>query len=397
MNINFSIGEGLPDILLDISQEKILKGNPEDSVEVYLDSLHGITREKVIEILSGRCSLKVDVKNQTVNYIELPPTSGYFVQWNSWVDNKIIELKDSMEFRIKCREEFEKVCDLPIDTFSLPHLSMKIYGEVLGSCDLASKIISGDKNSTEEKVWEELVWRVETDRGSEYQRTLYWVVSYVNVTKHIYELYINFCNSYLWLVKEGLVSKYPFIEEIIEVILDILFKFSDTKEGYYDLPKLYEYKNEMARNLISTSWGKEYDSYGILLKNPEDGYDAAWLSPEGEFYGENGETSSLIHLRISEKLLEKKYLEPIKKDGMTSNPEWWLQKKGWIKIHHDEIYGYDICPTDIQVSIICKYVDKFYGGKFYSIPKIIKKSEPVSTYKLRQMDKLMLRNVFGRA
>lgn len=45
--------------------------------------------------------------------------------------------------------------------------------------------------------------------------------------------------------------------------------------------------------------------------------------------------------------------------------------------------------------MICDYVDKFYNGKFYAQPQIVKHTEPISTYKLRQMDRIMLHDVFS--
>ena len=46
-----------------------------------------------------------------------------------------------------------------------------------------------------------------------------------------------------------------------------------------------------------------------------------------------------------------------------------MDKHGWVKIHHDNIYGsfigdkdwteYPYCPTQEQIKWICKYADKF--------------------------------------
>jgi hypothetical protein len=75
---------------------------------------------------------------------------------------------------------------------------------------------------------------------------------------------------------------------------------------------------------------------------------------------------------------------------------------GYMKVHHDECYGYYSpynkykAPTNEQISAVCAYADKFYNGKIYTKCKLTAygKNDPVSTYKLRQMDEIALRNVF---
>ena len=73
--------------------------------------------------------------------------------------------------------------------------------------------------------------------------------------------------------------------------------------------------------------------------------------------------------------------DDISEFGGVDSPDYWFEKNGWIKIHHEDCYGsfignrneeptkefpYPYNPTDIQVKMICDYVDKFYGGKFYT-------------------------------
>ena len=153
--------------------------------------------------------------------------------------------------------------------------------------------------------------------------------------------------------------------------------------------------------------------FGLIKKNILDGYDAGWLSPEGEFFAYNGDTGSMIHMNLAEKLFEaNKYGELMRADGTSrfsvESPERWLEKHGWIKIHHQDCYGsfignknwteYPYCPTPIQVKMICAYADKHYNGKFYTEADAFgrfRHTEPYSTYKVRQMDDIMLHTIFG--
>jgi hypothetical protein len=171
---------------------------------------------------------------------------------------------------------------------------------------------------------------------------------------------------------------------------------------------------------MKTHFGKMYASDGIIQKDIMDGYDAGWLSPDGEFYGANGETSSMIHMNIAEQIFNSsggKYAIEMAKDGVSvmdiNSPEQWLSSHGWIKIHHNDCYGsfigrrdemptkdypYPYCPTKVQIKMICDYIDKYYNGKFYTEANAlgrIRHTEPFTTYKVRQMDEFKLHEIFG--
>jgi len=149
----------------------------------------------------------------------------------------------------------------------------------------------------------------------------------------------------------------------------------------------------MMEEIGKTEYGKEYLECGFLKGDIMDGYDAGWLSPSGDFYGSDGQTSEFIHLRIAEKLTHGDM------DGDTQ-----LEKQGWVKIHHDEVYGcfigrlndssYPYAPTEIQVSMICDYINKFHNGVMHTKPKIIDSNAIVKVSQLRQMDIHKLHDVF---
>ena len=215
-----------------------------------------------------------------------------------------------------------------------------------------------------------------------------------------------------------MIKHIPCVENTIENILEELVRYTDTARGHYHPMcnvNLANNKIIVKKELEETEYYKEYKEYGLLKKDILDGYDAGWLSPEGEFFGRNGETREMIHLRIAEKLFEEntKYGEQMHKDGVkiwgsSESPERWLEKHGWVKIHHQDCHGsfigskdwteYPYCPTPIQVKMICAYADKHYNGKFYTEPDAFgrfRHTEPYSTYKVKQMDEVMLHSIFG--
>jgi hypothetical protein len=129
----------------------------------------------------------------------------------------------------------------------------------------------------------------------------------------------------------------------------------------------------------------------------------------------------MIHMNLADKIFDaptNKYAVQMAKDnvdkfGGNDGPDYWLEKHGWIKIHHNDIYGsfigrkgeeptkdypYAYCPTEIQIKMICDYADKFYGGKFYTEANAFGRSrhkDPFTTYAVRQMDEIKLHEIFG--
>lgn len=249
-------------------------------------------------------------------------------------------------------------------------------------------------------MWDNLCTEVESGNPEKYQKALYLIVKYVDCIRTLHKEYMCFSRLYAFLIRTGLAEKPTFLESYLESVLDLLCDFADTNKGYYHPlcnTKLYEYKEAIDDDILSTEFGKEYCRYGILEKNIMDGYDAGWLSPDGKFYGDNGPVSSMLHLRICERLVS---------DNMDGDRE--LERKGWIKIHHNEVYGvfigfmnpkedfpYQYRPTDTQIRLVCDYIDKFYGGRLYNRPQGVEKTEPISTYELRQMDDIGLHELFA--
>ena len=240
----------------------------------------------------------------------------------------------------------------------------------------------------------------------------------------LHKEYMNFENTYLFLVENEFIKKPSRVEHMIEMAVEVLWRYTDTSKGYYHPlcnTGLYEYKERLSDDLLKTRFGNEFAKYGILHKDIMDGYDAGWLSPDGEFYGADGETSSMIHMTLAEQIFNGsggKYAVAMMKDGVDlasiNSPEQWLTSHGWIKIHHNDCYGsfigrrdeaptkdypYPYNPTDIQIKMICNYADKFYGGKFYTEANAFGRSihpDPYTTYAVRQMDEFKIHEIFGR-
>lgn len=426
-NLSMRIGSNLGNILLEIAQEKIVNGEPEKALDTYINSLHGFTKEYALQVLKNEGVLIVDEENQILNLEtakDIKKTNKKNIyNWTNIIDEKYDFLGEILESIYNIRNKFSKYYNENINDVNLTEI-VERHGKDnmsnVGVRNIAAKLISGGSFNTElysngQKAWERLCADVENDDAKRYQYGLYFIVKYVNLIRTLHGEFLKFEKIYRWLLENGFISRIYFIDNRVENIIEILYKFADPNVGYYHPMcdgKLYEYKDELMGDLCKSTWGNEYVKFGILKKKITDGYDAGWLSPEGDFYGQIGETNEMLHLNIAEQLFNKKYNEEMSKDGVSifssNSPEKWLDMNGWIKIHHDEVYGtfignkiptddfkYKYCPTKVQIDKICEYIDKNWKGKFYSQPKIVRNTAPIFTYQLRQMDEVRLHEIFS--
>jgi hypothetical protein len=300
-----------------------------------------------------------------------------------------------------------------------------IAARILGSFD--GKICDkGSSNPT--SIWERLEGKFECYEdepdATKYEKVLFYTVQYNKLMKMLHKEYIKFEPLYYFLVENDFITRPNKIDLFLENTVATLWKFADTSKGYFHPlcnTGLYDYKEHLYDDLLNTRIGNKYAKEGIIQKDIMDGYDAGWLSPEGEFYGADGETSSMIHMNLADKIFDaptNKYAVQMAKDnvdkfGGNDGPDYWLEKHGWIKIHHNDIYGsfighkgeeptkdfpYAYCPTETQIKMICDYADKFYGGKFYTEANAFGRSrhkDPFTTYAVRQMDEIKLHEIFG--
>lgn len=442
--LHMTIGSGLGEILLDIAQTNITKGNPEKAIITYTDSLQGFTKEYALMCLKNEAVLVVDEENQIMELKDDPEliaeNAHRIYDWNLTLANKKKLLDDIRDKRLHIMEEFDKLYTGNIENYSIIDMMKRYYTDdalrMIGIHNIAARIIGAKDskildrgNDNPQGKWNKLCDKMEYEDNPDVpncQKVLYWTVEYVKTIKLLHKEFMDFDKMYHFLVDNGLANRLPFIEHTAEHICDILNRFADTGHRYYHPlcnTGLYEYKEDyLSTDLLHTIWGKEFCQYGIVKCHILDGYDAGWLSPKGDFYGGNGPTSAMIHMNIAIQIF-KASCNPLsvqmEKDGVkewgdTNSPEQWLTSHGWIKIHGEDCYGSFIGlrneeptnnfpnpynPTDIQVKLVCDYADKFYGGKFYTEANAFGRTnqkEPFKTYAVRQMDEFGIHKVFGR-
>ena len=433
------MGSNLGNVLLDIAQTNISKGDIQKGIDTYVNGLCGFTKEYALMCLKNQAVLVTDKDGEGVTLkddVKLRVENAHnILDWELIITNRMTDMYNIMQSLHRTANDFMALYRGNIEDYSIIEMMERYFskGELatIGKHNLAARIIGSSDCKLHEKysdsAWYKIEYAMESEDNdlSKWEKILYYTVHYNRLIRMLHKDYMNFENTYLFLIENGFINKPERIEHMIEMVMEILWKFSDTSTGYcHPLCNigLYEYKEKLSDDLMKTRFGNEFAKNGILQKDIMDGYDAGWLSPDGEFYGDNGDTSAMIHMNLAEQIFNapcNKYAIRMAKDGVSvmggiDSPEYWLEKHGWVKIHHDDCYGsfignrgeeptknypYAYNPTPIQIKMICDYADKFYGGKFYTEANALGRithTEPYSTYKVRQMDDLKIHEIFGR-
>lgn len=441
--LHMKVGPLLGEHLLEIAQSNIMKGNIEKGLNTYILSLCGFTKEYALMLLKNKAVLITDEDGEGVTLSDDPEllkeNEHRITDWN-WYFNKMLE--DIMQIReslVKVNTEFVKCYHGDIEDYSILDMMGRYFSheelKQIGIHNIAARILGSfdgkicDKGSSNPtSIWERLEGKFECYEDEpdvvKYEKVLFYTVQYNKLMKMLHKEYIKFEPLYYFLVKNDFITRPNKIDLFLENTVATLMEFTDTNKGYYHPlcnEGLYRYKEHLYDDLLNTCIGNKYAKEGIIQKDIMDGYDAGWLSPEGEFYGADGETSAMIHMNLADKIFDaptNKYAVQMAKDnvdkfGGNDGPDYWLEKHGWIKIHHNDIYGsfigrkgeeptkdypYAYCPTEIQIKMICDYADKFYGGKFYTEANAFGRSrhkDPFTTYAVRQMDEIKLHEIFG--
>lgn len=435
--LHMSIGENIGAVLLSIAQEHIAKGDVQKGIDTYVKSLHSFTEDLAIDVLKNKYVIVTD--NDTVVLKDtkklLSKNTNNIYDWNSIIDRKLQDIKEIYKSLNSVSKQFNiyytgDICDYNI------HEMMQRYFKNdelknIGLHTIAARII-GSENckllnnqlSNPQDIWDrfEDSMDLEDSKHSKWEKILFLTVQYNKLIRRMHKEYIAFEKLYIFLRKYDFILHISMIENTCEKFLDLLCDFANTNKGYYHPlcnTDLYKYKLTLLDDLKNTVYGNEYLCNGIIKKNIMDGYDGGWLSPTGEFYGDNGPVSSFIHLNIANKIFlakENPYSIEMVNDGVNeyggvNSPDYWLESHGWVKIHNNDCYGlfmnhknptkdmpYAYRPTDIQIKMICDYADKFYNGKFYTEANALgrfRHTEPYSTYKVRQMDDVKLHEIFS--
>lgn len=419
--LTMRIGSNLPAVMLEIAQTNISNGKINDAEKIYMEGLPGFTKEYMIGLLRNEYVLTVNEDTLEMvlsdNAELIAENAKNIFNWDSILYDKLNNIMMLNRAIFDYSEEFNRITYSEITDFNIYEHGKKT--NTIDVCHMCAKIINGNglswKRGGDGPIWERLViGKIEDGTISDNVIVYWYITEYIKNIQTLTEDVVKFCNIYNYLYKHNLCGRIPYLADKLEYIFGTIDAFLDTSKGYYHPlcnVEIYTLKERLMDRLIKCPQGSEFEKYGILQKDVADEYVTAWLSPEGDFYANDGSAGALGHMVMADQIYEWT-ANPIRNmmdnDGVTrfgsESPERWLEKHGWMKIHHNECHGtYSPVmvdegwlpePTEIQIKMVCEYIDNHYNGKLYTEPQIVRRTDPVSTHKLRQMDKFKLRELF---
>lgn len=355
--LTFTIGKGFGQMLQRIAWEKLTeKYNPREAVEVITKSLPGCTEGMAVDILDGKIILGEDEATQEV--LGTPGAGGKF---NDWIREQRIHLEEEAKEWV---EVLERLRQTIADAGSKFEFSVR-YPELVSyiSGDTDAGILDNPHSGTVEQI--KGVIEGANDFFAKVEE-VYWVI--------------------VWMCDALNISRVLFSDSVLRVrtIIDSLMRSDPEVEA--SIRKQDFQKQRLSEYMENELKIEEYHKTELEPVEITEGYDAGWLSPDGDFYGLNGSTGNLLHLNIAERLLASKKI-PVKE---MRNPDRWLEENGWVKVHHDWIlfsgsfYGKTL--TDVQIEKLYRYGQVCHRG----VLRLGTAQTQITAVRLRATEPLML-------
>ena len=360
--LTFTIGKGFGRMLTNIAWEKLTdKLNPREAVELITKSLPGCTEGMAVDILDGKIILREDELTQ-----EVLGESGPGGRFNDWIRGQRIQLEEDAKEWV---EALEKVRQTIADAGGKFEFTVR-YPELVS-------YISGDKDAG-------LLDNPHSDAVEQIKGAVEGATNFFVKVSEVYEVIVWMCDA---LNTSRVILPDPILS--MHTILDSLMCSDPEVEA--SIRKQDFQKQRLSEWMENEKKIEEYHQTELKPVEITEGYDAGWLSPDGDFYGLNGSVGNMLHLNIAERLLASKKI-PVKE---MRTPDRWLEENGWVKIHHDWIlfsgsfYGKTL--TDAQIDKLYRYGQACCKG----VLLLGTSQEPITATRLRATEPIMLNKLLN--
>lgn len=360
-DLKFTIGKGFGQMLQRIAWERLTeKLSPMAAVEIITQSLPGCTEGMAVDILDGKVILSEDEETQEV--LGTPGDGGKF---NDWIREQRIHLEEEAKEWVKSLEGIRQEIADAGGKFEFTVRYPELVSYISGDTDAG--ILDNPHSGTVEQIKGAI-------EGSN---------DFFAKVEEVYGVIVWMCDALN-------TSRVLFSDSVLRVraILDSLACSDPEVEA--SIRKQDFQKQRLSEYMENETKIEEYHKTELKPVEIIEGYDAGWLSPDGEFYGLNGSTGNLLHLNIAERLLASKKI-PVKE---MRNPDRWLEENGWVKVHHDWIlfsgsfYGKTL--TDVQIEKLYRYGQVCHRG----VLRLGVSQVQITAARLRETEPLMLNKFF---
>lgn len=378
--VKMSMGQGFGQIITNLAREKYTEAlNPIEAINFLQEALRGLPRDLALQILSNEGVLFEDLATQEVIFSCIPEESRKFdlPQWLDWKVTTHYEAgKDLQEWLQNFRQHV-------VDNNGQFVVTVKYTA-------LLRYLWDGDADS--------LLSCDPDDRAFYISSMIRAIHSFVETAMKLKEL-----EKWTYATYPHLFSS-PRVPWLDNQILDMANTMSTLMLGDNDVDAIL-HRMSMGETMLTSYIRNELqhiEDYKATIEpvSITDNYDAGWLSPTGQFYGMNGTTANLLHIKIADRLLLSQII-PLTKLTVSeqNNPEQWLEANGWVRIHGDVVRfaGYDSVTADkyvpltqTQMDALIEYGDSCWGGTL----KIGWDSKMMRTSQLRSIEQPMWSKLF---
>lgn len=361
-DLKFIIGKGFGQMLQRIAWEKLTeKYNPREAVEIITKSLLGCTEGMAVDILDGKIILGEDEATQ-----EVTGTPGAGGKFNDWIREQRIHLEEEAKEWVKSLEGIRQEIAAAGGKFEFTVRYPELVSYISG-CEDAG-LLDNPHSGTVEQIKGAI-------EGSN---------DFFAKVEEVYEVIVWMCDA---LNMSRVILPDPILS--MHTILDSLMCSDPEVEA--SIRKQDFQKQRLSEFMENEMKIEEYHKTELEPVEITEGYDAGWLSPDGDFYGLNGSTENLLHLNIAERLLASKKI-PVKE---MRNPDRWLEENGWVKVHHDWIlfsgsfYGKTL--TEAQIEKLYRYGQVCHRG----VLRLGTAQTQITAVRLRATEPLMLNKLLN--
>lgn len=379
--LTFGLIDGFETLITNLAREALFyKYDGEQAIKVLTESFPTMSKDIALKIISGELVIKVlDSGNITVEQgIDLYDFDKWF---KTNVSYYILDYHSDRDTFYGYHNYFMNTMFRRIDkinTYYIPSEDIFGYSNIEKDFtyrELYKILTSNDKNK-KDLLWEYALSCETLGRDLRLLNTLNELLEECNqINKAISFIETNFNHKF---DRELYDSKFFEILRIHNILTnDIPVEKEDSLEKFINAE-------------IKCSEIYEIEPSPIDVK-----YDASWISPEGEYFGMNGEIANMLHNRLAD-LINKRHIKLTGKSlAEDANIDAALCELGWARIHDNRVMydGYLMDPimhmTDKQKEAIYKYCQIHHRGVI-----CCNYNEPITAARFSMTDKNSMYKLF---
>lgn len=385
MGVNFTLGDDAGKLIIDIAREHLLcTYDPVKAMRTIQGSL-SCDKETALDILSGKIILTTDEGREyligskyepEIHRTLFPPLNA-----GKWSERKLLEIKQVSSEWSEAISELRKTI-------------IKNSGEFDFSIryeDLIKFFYDGDPSDL-------LEHEIESGPVENINFCVKGIKNFITESMKIISVIKWLSKAYPEDVPEGFCETPKELKDLNLELFGLMTGDEKIEETLrWDTINTMRLNNHISSQIEIDKIVAE----GIKPVEITDNYDAGWLSPDGTFYGLNGSISNMLHNQIADALCAAGIIPVVDpKDPLSHNPDTWLERHGWAKIHGDWILydGWNLHLTDDKnIPMTQKQQEQIYRYGQLCWKGLLKfgySKEPISAARFNMTEIPMLRNYF---